>query len=104
MVSGFNFTLYSGTRFFPWAQNDVSRLSKLCREFAGADYSIDIVRAKQEPRRAFLDGVFTTPTIFIDVPGRGKKHLGGFAETEKYLRQRCTEPQASPMRVTLAIA
>lgn len=93
MVSCLNLTLYSGKRFFSWGENDIARLSKLCREFAGARFSIDIVKIEDEPRRAFLDGVYATPSILVEKPGQRKECLGGFAEAEKYLRQRWLENQ-----------
>jgi hypothetical protein len=99
-TSCINFTLYSGKRFFSWGQNDVRQLSKLCREFAGSHHSIDIVQIEQEPRRAFQDGVFSTPSIFIELPGQRREHLGGFVEAEKYLRQLWTEAQGGRVKLT----
>ena len=88
MSACLNFTLYSGRRFFPWSQNDVGRLSKICREFAGPHYSIDIIHIEEERRRAFHDGVLTTPAILLELPCGRKQMLGGFVETENFLRVR----------------
>jgi len=86
MTASLNFTLYSGTRRFPWQENDVSGLSKLCGQFLGSNYSIDIIRTAEEPRRAFRDGVIESPTVFLELPCGRKHKIGGFVATEKYLR------------------
>jgi len=86
MTSSLNFTLYSGTRRFPWKESDVRRLSKLCGEFLGSNYSIDIIQIAEERRRAFRDGVTESPTVFVELPCGRKHKIGGFVETEKYLR------------------
>jgi len=86
MTTSLNFTLYSGTRRFPWKENDVRRLSKLCGQFLRSNYSIDIIRIAEEPRRAFRDGVTHSPTVFLELPCGRKHKIGGFVETEKYLR------------------
>jgi hypothetical protein len=88
MSACLNFTLYSGRRFFPWSQSDVSRLSKICREFAGPHYSIDIIHIEEERRRAFRDGVLATPAVLLEMPCGRRQNLGGFDETEEFLRER----------------
>jgi len=102
MASSLNFTLYSGKRFFQRQDCDIKKLSKLCRDFVGLNYSIDIVQVEDEPRRAFLDGVSETPAIFIEVVGRRKENLGGFAAAEKYLSARWTEAQLEQGIATFA--
>jgi hypothetical protein len=94
MSACLNFTLYSGRRFFPWSQSDVSRLSKICRQFAGPHYSIDIIHIEEERRRAFRDGVLATPAVLLEMPCGRRQNLGGFDETEKFLRERdCEVPK-----------
>jgi hypothetical protein len=83
-----NLTLYSGRRFLPRWHDDIKRLSMLCEKLVGLHYSIEIVQIEHEQRRAFLDGVFASPTIFIQEPGEARERLGGFPETEKHLQQR----------------
>lgn len=86
MSARLNFTLYSGRRLFPWSQNDVGRLSKICREFAGTDYSIDIIHIEDERRRAFHDGVVSAPSVLLELPCGRRQNLGGFKETKEFLR------------------
>ncbi len=88
MSACLNFTLYSGRRWFRWWQNDVRRLSGICREFAGPHFSIDIIHIEEERRRALHDGVRSTPAILLELPCGRKQMLGGFDETEKYLSER----------------
>jgi hypothetical protein len=88
MTTCLNFTLYSGTRKFPWRENDVSRLSKLCQQFVSSDYSIDIIEIAEERRRAFRDGVTDSPAVLLELPCGRRHMIGDFRETEKYLRNR----------------
>jgi hypothetical protein len=82
-----NFTLYLDSTFPRnlWT-NDVRRLTKLCQEFGGGHYSIEIVHLANERRRGFHDGVFTTPSILLETTGGRKQLLGNFIETELFLK------------------
>jgi len=82
-----NFTLYLNSTFPRnlW-RNDIRNLTKLCQEFAGGHYSIDILHFETERQRAFHDGVINTPTILLEQPSGRKKILGNLAETEGFLR------------------
>jgi hypothetical protein len=86
MSACLNFTLYLGRRPFPWWHDDFGRFSKLCHEFAGPHFSIDIIQIGEEQQRAFRDGVITTPAMLVELPGGRKQHIGGLSETEKFLR------------------
>jgi hypothetical protein len=85
MTTCLNFTLYAGTKRFPWSESDVSQLSKLCHRFLKSNYSIDLIWIAEERRRAFRDGVTDSPTVFLELPCGRKHNMGGFVETEKYL-------------------
>lgn len=82
-----NLTLYPNSTFprSLW-KNDVRTLSQLCHQFAGGHYSIEIIHLAEEPKRAFHDGVFTTPAILLETKGGRKQMLGNFAQTEKFLK------------------
>ncbi len=107
MTKCLNFTLYSGRHWFRRWQNDVRRLSRICHEFAGPHFSIDIIHIEEEGRRAFHDGVMTIPAILMELPCGRKQMLGGFDETEKYLSQlaHVTRPEAGidPQREGIAV-
>jgi len=104
MASSLNFTLYSSKRLFSFGRNDLTKLSKLCREFVGTHYSIDIVQVEQEPRRAFLEGVITTPSIMVQAPGERRMCIGGFTATEEYLKSHWAQEQAKVNGATTAQA
>ncbi|MGZ8899385.1 MAG: hypothetical protein ACXW3Z_04750 [Limisphaerales bacterium] len=82
-----NFTLYLDSTFPRnlW-KNDIRSLTKLCQQFGGGHYSIEIVHLAKEPQRAFHDGVTNTPTILLEQASGGKQILGNFEETELFLK------------------
>lgn len=83
-----NFTLYSDHRApWNWWRNDVRKLTRLCQEFAGSHYSIDILDLAQERERAFHDGVYATPAILLELAGGRKQNLGNFAQARKFLER-----------------
>jgi hypothetical protein len=88
-----NFTLYPRRRTLPWVDNDVRRLAKLCNQFLGANFSIEIVQLAEEGRRASRDGVVAAPAILVELPCGSRHNIGGFQEAEKYLRHLQQEPQ-----------
>ena len=99
-----NFTLYLDSTFPRnlWT-NDIRKLTKLCQEFGGGHYSIEIVHLANERQRAFRDGVLTTPTILLEQGNGRKQILGNFQETELFLQSRKTRPVAQkvPVRSSL---
>lgn len=92
-----NFTLYLDSSFprSIWA-NDVRSLTKLCQQFAGTHYSIEILNIEEEHRRAFHEGVVTTPAILFETEGGRKQLLGNFAETTKFLKLLSKRELAAP--------
>ena len=95
-----NFTLYSDNRFpSTWWRNDVQNLTRMCQEFAGGHYSIEIVHMAEDQQRAFHDGVLTTPTIMLEMEGGRKQNLGNFVETKEFLKLR-NSPVVIPVRST----
>lgn len=89
MAACLNFTLYSHA-FFPWNfwRNDVRTLTKLCEEFAGGHFSIEIVQVTEERARAFRDGVIAFPTVLMELSNGRKQNLGNLAETKRFLEGR----------------
>jgi len=82
-----NFTLYRDNSFpSNWWRNDVRDLSRICQEFAGPHYSIDIVHFADQRPRAMLDGVVKTPAVLLERKDGTKQNLGGFKEAREYLR------------------
>jgi len=81
-----NFTLYLNSSFprSIW-RNDIKSLTKLCQQIVG-DYSIEIVHLADQKRRAFHDGVFSTPTILLEQACGRRQILGDMADTERYLK------------------
>src|SRR5687768_12105817 len=77
MSACLNFTLYCENSFpSNWWRNDVRELSRICQEFAGGDYSIEIVHLREERRRAMNDGVVTTPSVLLERKDGRKQNLG----------------------------
>lgn len=77
-------------------------LTRMCQEFAGGHYSIEIVHMAEDQQRAFHDGVLTTPTIMLEVEGGRKQNLGNFVETKEFLKLR-NSPVVIPVRSTATV-
>ena len=88
MSTCLNFTLYSDHRApWNWWRNDVRKLTRLCQEFGGGHYSIDILHLAQEPERAFHDGVYAAPAILLELAGGRRQNLGNFSQARKFLER-----------------
>ena len=61
-------------------------MSRICQEFAGKHYSIDIVHLREERKRAMHDGVISTPAVFLERADGRKQKLGNLKDARKYLQ------------------
>ena len=87
MSACLNFTLYCENSFpSKWWRNDVRDLSRICEEYAGDHYSIDIVHVPEERKRALHDGVVNTPAVFLERKDGRRQNLGNMKDARKYLQ------------------
>lgn len=102
-----NFTLYLDSSFprSLWT-NDIRNLTKLCQQYAGSHFSIEIIHLANERQRAFHDGVVTTPTVLLEAESGRKQILGSMDETERFLKllqhPACETRRESRLRTLLA--
>ncbi len=71
------------------AQNSllaVANLRSLCRTYLSECHQIEVVDVLQDPKRAFADGIFMTPTLIKFAPTPMRRIVGTLSQTTTVLQ------------------
>ena len=63
----------------------VRKLEKICEEYLGGRYEIEVVDLMKTPQLAAGDQIFAIPTVIRKLPPPMKKLIGDLSATEKVL-------------------
>lgn len=63
----------------------IRNLERICREFPGSDYEVEVVDLKKDPKLAREHGIIAIPTLVRSLPIPIRKIIGDLSDTEKVL-------------------
>ncbi|MBD3241690.1 MAG: circadian clock protein KaiB [Chitinivibrionales bacterium] len=70
----------------PSARRAYDNLDRICREYLGCDYCIEVLDLTEQPERAAEDNIVALPTVVRRSPAPVRKVVGDMSLTEKVIR------------------